>query len=115
MLVVDAYYRVELCTPTWLNHDYGDGGVVDILVVDAYSEVDVCTPIFMGETSNQCGWQIIFKKISKLKWTHPIAKLNTNKSCYSSTTCIFDFLSLPLLSTIFLFTPFPQHVYFIIA
>jgi hypothetical protein len=82
MLVVDAYYRVELCTPTWLNHDYGDGRVVDILVVDAYSEVDVCTPIFMGETSNQCGWQIIFKKISKLKWTHPTAKLNTNKSCY---------------------------------
>jgi hypothetical protein len=23
---------------TWLNYDYGDGGVVDILVVDAYSE-----------------------------------------------------------------------------
>jgi hypothetical protein len=21
---------VELYTPTWLNHDYGDGGVVDI-------------------------------------------------------------------------------------
>jgi hypothetical protein len=35
---------------TWLNHDYGDEGVVDILVVDAYSRVDVCTPIFMGET-----------------------------------------------------------------
>jgi hypothetical protein len=25
-LVVDAYSGVELCTPTWLNHDYGDGG-----------------------------------------------------------------------------------------
>jgi hypothetical protein len=35
---VDAYSGMELCTPTWLNHDYGDGGVVDILVVDAYSE-----------------------------------------------------------------------------
>jgi hypothetical protein len=38
--------------PTLLNHDYGDGGVVDILTVDAYSGVDVCTPIFMGEASN---------------------------------------------------------------
>jgi hypothetical protein len=43
---MDAYSRVELYTPTWLNHDYGDGGVVDILAVD------VCTPIFMGEASN---------------------------------------------------------------
>jgi hypothetical protein len=43
---------MELCTPTWLNHDYGDGGVVDILTVDAYSRVDVCTPIFMGDASN---------------------------------------------------------------
>jgi hypothetical protein len=49
---MDAYFRVELCTPTWLNHDYEDGRVVDILTVDAYSGVDVCTPIFMGEASN---------------------------------------------------------------
>jgi hypothetical protein len=27
----------------WLNHDYGDGGVVDILVVDAYFRVELCT------------------------------------------------------------------------
>jgi hypothetical protein len=52
ILAVDAYSRMELCTPTWLNHDYGDGRVVDILVVDAYSGVDVCTPIFMSEASN---------------------------------------------------------------
>jgi hypothetical protein len=38
--------------PTWLNIDYGDVGVVDILAVDTYSGVDVCTPIFMGEASN---------------------------------------------------------------
>jgi hypothetical protein len=38
--------------PTWLNHDYIDGEVVDILAVDAYSGVDVCMPIFMGEASN---------------------------------------------------------------
>jgi hypothetical protein len=30
ILAVDAYFRMELCTPTWLNHDYRDGGVVNI-------------------------------------------------------------------------------------
>jgi hypothetical protein len=50
--VVDAYSRMELCTPTWLNHDYRDGGVVDILAVDAYYRVEVCTSIFLGEASN---------------------------------------------------------------
>jgi hypothetical protein len=38
--------------PTWLNNDYGNDGVVDILEVDAYSGVEVCTPIFLGEASN---------------------------------------------------------------
>jgi hypothetical protein len=51
ILAVDAYSGMEICTPTWLNHDYGDRGVVDILAVDAYSGVDVCTPIFLGEAS----------------------------------------------------------------
>jgi hypothetical protein len=46
ILVVDASFGMELCMPTWLNHDYGDGGGVDILEVDAYSGVEVCTPIF---------------------------------------------------------------------
>jgi hypothetical protein len=50
--VVDAYSGMELCTPIWLNHDYGDGGVVDISAVDAYSGVEVCTPIFLGVASN---------------------------------------------------------------
>jgi hypothetical protein len=50
--VVDTYSEVELCTPTWLNHDYGDRGVVDILAVEAYSGRDVSMPIFMGETSS---------------------------------------------------------------
>jgi hypothetical protein len=48
---VDKYSEVELCTPTWQNHDYGDGGVVDILAVDANSGVELCTPIFLGEAS----------------------------------------------------------------
>jgi hypothetical protein len=52
ILVMDAYSGMELCTPTWLNHDYGDEGVVNILVMDTYSEMEVCMPIFLGETSN---------------------------------------------------------------
>jgi hypothetical protein len=52
ILAVGAYSGMELCMPTWLNHDYGDGGVVDILVVDAYSGVEVCMTIFLGEASN---------------------------------------------------------------
>jgi hypothetical protein len=43
ILVVDTYSGMELCTPTWLNHDYGDKGVVDILVVDAYFRMELCT------------------------------------------------------------------------
>jgi hypothetical protein len=38
--------------PTWLNHDYVHGGVMDILAVDAYPGLDVCTLIFMEEASN---------------------------------------------------------------
>jgi hypothetical protein len=37
--------------PIRLNHDYGDGEVVDLLAVDAYSRVDVCTTMFMGGAS----------------------------------------------------------------
>jgi hypothetical protein len=42
---MDAYSGMELCTPTWLNYDYGDGGVADILAVDAYSRVELCLQI----------------------------------------------------------------------
>jgi hypothetical protein len=54
---VDAYSEMELCMPIWLNHDYGDRGVVDISTMDAYSIVEACTPIFLGETSKYffCG------------------------------------------------------------
>jgi hypothetical protein len=51
ILAVDAYSRIELCTPIWVNHDYGDVGFVDISAVDTYSEVEVCIAIFPGETS----------------------------------------------------------------
>jgi hypothetical protein len=50
---VDVYFGMKLCTPTWLNHDYGDGGAVNILAVDAYSGVEVCTAIFLGEASKK--------------------------------------------------------------
>jgi hypothetical protein len=44
---MDAYSGMELCTPIWLNHDNGDGVVVDISIVDAYSRVEVWTPIIL--------------------------------------------------------------------
>jgi hypothetical protein len=50
---VDAYFRMELCMQIWLNHDYGDGGVVGILAVDAYFRVEVCTAIFLGEAGKE--------------------------------------------------------------
>jgi hypothetical protein len=59
---VDAYSEMEFCMPIWLNHDHGDGGFVDI------------PPIFLI--------QKLFSKNSKLKWTHHLTKLNTNKSYY---------------------------------
>jgi hypothetical protein len=39
----------------WLNHGYRDRGVVDILAVDAYSRVEVCTPIFLLEARKKIG------------------------------------------------------------
>jgi hypothetical protein len=72
---VGAYSGMELYMPIWLNHDHGDGGVVEILVVNAYSGVEVCTPIFLIR-------KLFSKKCLKLKCTHPLIKLNTNKSCY---------------------------------
>jgi hypothetical protein len=69
---------MELCTPTWLNHDYGDGGVVDILTVDAYSVVELCTPIFLVRLANNVGSKS-FSIFLKLKWTHPLTKPNTTR------------------------------------
>jgi hypothetical protein len=33
---------------------------VDISVVDAYFRMELCTPILLGEASKKLGWQIIF-------------------------------------------------------
>jgi hypothetical protein len=58
-------------------------GVVDISAVDTYSGVEVCTPIFLGERlTNNVGSKLLFEKNSKLSWTHPLTKFNTNKSSY---------------------------------
>jgi hypothetical protein len=37
----------------WLSHDYGNGGDVDISAVDAYSRMELCTPILLGEASKK--------------------------------------------------------------
>jgi hypothetical protein len=66
----------------WLSHDYGNGGVVDISVVDAYFRMELCTPILLDEPSKKFGWQIIFEKFQNSQWSHPLTKLNINKSCY---------------------------------
>jgi hypothetical protein len=42
---VDAYSGMELCTSIWLNYNNGDREVMDISTVDAYFRVEVCTPI----------------------------------------------------------------------
>jgi hypothetical protein len=66
ILAVDAYSKMKLCTPIWLNQDYGDGGVVNILAVGSYSWVEVCTPIFLGEGSNFFSSKSFLKKIQNL-------------------------------------------------
>jgi hypothetical protein len=38
--------------------------------------------MFLGEGSNFFSSKSFSKKNSKLKWTHSLTKLNTNKSCY---------------------------------
>jgi hypothetical protein len=49
----------------WLSHDYGNGGVVDISAVDAYSRMELCTPILLGE-AKKIWMANHFQKISTL-------------------------------------------------
>jgi hypothetical protein len=65
ILAVDTYSGMKLCTPTWLNHDYGHGGVVDILAMDAYSDVEVCMPIFWVRLAKKIWVANNFRKIFK--------------------------------------------------
>jgi hypothetical protein len=50
----------------WLSHGYGNGRVVDISVVDAYSRMELCTPILLGEASKNSWMANHFQKSSKL-------------------------------------------------
>jgi hypothetical protein len=80
---VDAYSILELRTQTWLNHDYRDGGVVDILAVDAYSGVELCTPIFLGEDRKFCFWVTNhFRKKFNTQMDTSHNKAQHNKSRY---------------------------------
>jgi hypothetical protein len=81
---------MEFCMPAWLNHDYGDGGVVDILAVDAYSGVELCTPIFLGEASKKkfC-LANHFQKKFKTQMDTSLTMVNTNKSCYVDNICLW--------------------------
>jgi hypothetical protein len=68
--------------PTWLNHKYGDGGVVNILMVDAYSGVELCTPIiFWVRQANNVGSKSFSKKL-KTQMDTSFNKTQHNKSCY---------------------------------
>jgi hypothetical protein len=40
----------------WLNHDYGNGGVLDISTVDANSGMELCTPRVLDEARKKIGW-----------------------------------------------------------
>jgi hypothetical protein len=46
----------------WMRHDYGNGGVVDISVVDAYSKMELCTPILLCEASKTILYDKSFSK-----------------------------------------------------
>jgi hypothetical protein len=61
---------MELCTPTWLNHDYGDKGVVDILVVDAYFRMELCTPTWLKYNYGDGGLWIYWWWTHIPKWSY---------------------------------------------
>jgi hypothetical protein len=77
---------VEFCTPTWLKHDYGDGGVVDILAVDAYSGVDICTSIFiieMGELWIYWRWTHILEWMYARQYLWVRLAINVGSNSFS--------------------------------
>jgi hypothetical protein len=67
ILAVDTYSGMELCMPTWLNHDYGDGGIVDILVVTHILEWSYACQYFWVRLASNVGSKSFLKKSSKLK------------------------------------------------
>jgi hypothetical protein len=64
---------------------YEIGGLAENLsAVDAYLEMDLCMPIFFwGEASSKMlRKKNHFEKFKSTRRTHPLTKLNENKSCY---------------------------------
>jgi hypothetical protein len=82
ILAVVVYYRMELCTPIYLNHDYGHVGVVDIWWWMHILKWRYACQYFWVRLANNVGHKSFLKKKSELSWTHPLTKLNPNKSCY---------------------------------
>jgi hypothetical protein len=68
----------------WLHHEYESGGITDISTMDTYSRMDLCMPIFLVRLANKISQRkkIDLKRFQNLKRTHPLTKLNINKSCY---------------------------------
>jgi hypothetical protein len=46
------------------------------------SEWRYACPYFWVRLTNNVGSKLFLNFFSKLNWTHPLTKLNTNKSCY---------------------------------
>jgi hypothetical protein len=49
--------------------------------VDAYFKMELLY-FWVRLPNNLSRWQIIFEKFQNSEWTHPLTKLNKNKSCY---------------------------------
>jgi hypothetical protein len=67
----------------WLILDYEDGG---FWIYQRWTHTPewsyVCQYSWVRLANNLFGWQIIFEKFQNSKWTHPLIKLKTIKSCY---------------------------------
>jgi hypothetical protein len=80
---------MELCTSTWLKHDYEDEGVVDIFAVNSYSGVELCTPIFLGEASKFFLGSKSFLEFCKTQMDTSLNKAPHNNSCYMDNICLW--------------------------
>jgi hypothetical protein len=46
------------------------------------SEWSYARQYYWVRLAKKIGWKIFFKKFQNSQWTHPLTKLNINKSCY---------------------------------
>jgi hypothetical protein len=67
----------------WLSHDYGSG---ELWIYRRWTHIPewsyACQNSWVRLANNLSGWQIIYEKFQNSKWTDPLTKLNTIKSCY---------------------------------